>query len=114
MTEAMYRAVAERFRALAEPMRLKILRHLLDQEATIGDLAQAIGASQANASKHVAILAAAGFVDRRKSGTSVLCAIADPIVPELCDLMCEKVLSAATRNLEEVRLPRSRRSGKNA
>ncbi|MDX6635512.1 MAG: hypothetical protein QOF06_1715 [Solirubrobacterales bacterium] len=78
--------IARRFRALADPTRLRILDHLRNNdEASVGEITEALGASQQNVSKHLAALHAEGFVTRRKRGTSSLYRIADPGVHELCD-----------------------------
>lgn len=95
MSDALVDAVAVRFRALAEPARLRILQHLLAGERSVNDLTEASGLSQANTSKHLSILHAAGFVARRKVGTTVYHAIADPAVHELCELMCTRIAEQA-------------------
>ena len=78
--------IARRFRALADSTRLRILDHLRsNEEASVGEIADALGASQQNVSKHLSALHAEGFVARRKRGTSSLYRIADPGVHELCD-----------------------------
>jgi DNA-binding transcriptional ArsR family regulator len=81
--------IARRFRALSDPTRLRILDHLRNQEeASVGEIAETLGASQQNVSKHLSALLAEGFVARRKRGTSSLYRIADPGVHELCDGVC--------------------------
>lgn len=81
--------VARRFRALSDPTRLRILDHLRNQEeASVGEIAETLSASQQNVSKHLSALLAEGFVARRKRGTSSLYRIADPGVHELCDGVC--------------------------
>ncbi|HET9198887.1 MAG TPA: metalloregulator ArsR/SmtB family transcription factor [Solirubrobacterales bacterium] len=78
--------IARRFRALADPTRLRILDHLRShEEASVGEITAALGASQQNVSKHLAALHAEAFVARRKRGTSSLYRIADPGVHEICD-----------------------------
>ena len=84
----MIELVAQRFRVLGEPMRIKLLDHLRETEATVSELQEAVGASQQNVSKHLGILHAAGMVSRAKRGTSVVYAISDPSVFELCDHVC--------------------------
>lgn len=69
-------------------MRIKLLDHLRDGEATVGQLQSALGASQQNVSKHLGILHGAGMVTRSKRGTSVVYAISDPDVFALCDQVC--------------------------
>lgn len=86
--------IARRFRALADPTRLRILDLLRNQEeASVGEITAALGASQQNVSKHLSALLAEGFVARRKRGTSALYRIADPGVHELCDGVCAGIAS---------------------
>ena len=80
--------VAQRFRVLGEPMRLRLLDRLRDGGATVGELQEALGASQQNVSKHLGILHAAGMVSRTKQGNRTVYAISDPGVFELCDQVC--------------------------
>ena len=86
--------IARRFRALSEPNRLRILDQLRQREETsVGELADALGSSQQNVSKHLAALHAEGFVSRRRQGTSTLYSIADPAVLGLCDYVCAGIES---------------------
>jgi len=55
--------VAERFRVLGEPMRLKLLIALETGEKNVTELVQLTEATQANVSKHLGILSDAGMVD---------------------------------------------------
>jgi DNA-binding transcriptional ArsR family regulator len=91
--------IARRFHALADPTRLRILDLLrTEEEASVGEIAEALGASQQNVSKHLSALLAEGFVARRKQATSSLYRISDPAVHELCDGVCagiEAQLAAA-------------------
>jgi len=81
--------IAGRFRALADPTRLRILDQLRrNDELSVGELTEALGTSQQNVSKHLGALRAEGFVSRRKQGTSSLYRIGDPAVLELCDGLC--------------------------
>jgi DNA-binding transcriptional ArsR family regulator len=80
--------VAQRFRVMGEPMRIRLLDTLRDGPATVGELAEALGASQQNVSKHLGVLAAAALVGREKDGTRVRYSIIDPTVFDLCELVC--------------------------
>ena len=80
--------VADRFRVLAEPMRIRLLDALRDGPLTVNELTEALGASQQNVSKHVGVLARAGIVAREKDGNRVRCSIADESVFALCELVC--------------------------
>ena len=83
--------IATRFRALSEPMRLRLLNVLMQGEQTVGQLVEASGSGQANVSKHLAVLRDAGMVGTRKEGLTTVCYIADPIVNELCEMMCSRL-----------------------
>jgi DNA-binding transcriptional ArsR family regulator len=80
--------VAEYFRALSEPLRLKILNALREKARNVGELTELLDCSQANVSKHLATLMRHGFVERSTQGTSAFYRIADPRVYQLCDLVC--------------------------
>jgi DNA-binding transcriptional ArsR family regulator len=80
--------IAQRFRVLGEPMRIKLLDRLRDGPATVGELREALGASQQNVSKHLGVLHQAGIVSRTKVGTAVRYEIADESVFALCELVC--------------------------
>lgn len=80
--------VAEYFRALSEPLRLKILNALRDKAHNVGELTELLECSQANVSKHLATLTRYGFVERTAQGTNAFYRIADPRVYQLCDLVC--------------------------
>ena len=91
--------VADYFRALSEPLRLKLLNALRDGPLNVGDLTTLLGCSQANVSKHLALLAKMGLVSRESRGTSVYYQIADPRTYQLCDLVCGQI---AQRLIEQV------------
>jgi ArsR family transcriptional regulator len=91
LTEDTADLVAERFRALAEPMRLRLLNALRPRARSVGELVTLTGTSQANVSKHLQLLFKQGFVDRQKDGTTIYYRIADPLVFEMCDLMCNGI-----------------------
>jgi len=80
--------VAQRFRIVGEPMRIKLLDQLRDGSATVGELVEALHASQQNVSKHLGVLHQAGIVAREKQGTSVRYSIADDTVFALCEQVC--------------------------
>jgi len=83
--------IARRFRAIGEPMRIRLLDQLRDGEATVSDISEALGASQQNISKHLAVLADAGILGRRKDGNRVYYRIVDEGVLTLCENVCGSV-----------------------
>jgi DNA-binding transcriptional ArsR family regulator len=83
--------LAERFKALSEPARLRILRELRGGERSVSELIDATGLNQANVSKHLQVLHAHYFVARRKEGLFVYYRLADEDVFRLCDLVCDRM-----------------------
>jgi DNA-binding transcriptional ArsR family regulator len=80
--------VAHRFRALADATRLGLLQMLFEQERTVQELCALTGISQANASKHLALLRDRGLVARRRDGLFTHYRIADASLEPLCRLVC--------------------------
>lgn len=80
--------IAERFRILSEPARLRILHLLQNGELSVNSLTALLGTSQPNASKHLKILQDAGIVGREQRGNSVYYSIIDSSIFELCELVC--------------------------
>ena len=89
--------VADRFRVLGEPLRLRILQLLLERERSVMELAEALQTSQPNASKHLRRLQDAGLVRRRQEGNAAYYSIADDSVVELCDLVCRHLAGRLAR-----------------
>ena len=83
--------IARRFRLLGEPMRIKLLDRLRAGEASVQDLAAAVGTTQQNVSKHLGVLADAGIVARRKEGNFVFYRVVDDGVWQLCHDVCGSV-----------------------
>lgn len=106
LTDANAEVIAERFGALAEPTRLRLLNALRGGEKSVGELAEEAGVGQANASKHLQLLLQQGFVERRKEGTTSWYSIADPGVFEICSLISagiDKVLARRRKQLRQGR-----------
>jgi len=80
--------IAQRFRVIGDPTRIRLLDLLRGGERSVGQLADALQAGQQNVSKHLGVLHQAGIVSRRKDGTSVRYAIADTTVFALCEQVC--------------------------
>lgn len=93
--------VAHRFKVLAEPARLSVLNELRAGPLNVSELIEATGLNQANLSKHLQLLHAHGFVERRRDGLFVIYELADTSVFALCDIMCgqlkRRVAVQATR-----------------
>ena len=82
-----YRLHAEVCRVLTDPKRLMLLDVLREGEHSVGDLAEELGCSLANASQHLAVLRSAGLVETRREGTTILYSLAEPELVEVCDVI---------------------------
>jgi ArsR family transcriptional regulator len=80
-----YRLHAEVCRVLTDPKRLMLLDVLRGGERSVGELAQELGCSLANASQHLAVLRSAGLVDTRRTGTTILYRMSEPELMDACD-----------------------------
>ncbi|HEY5043945.1 MAG TPA: metalloregulator ArsR/SmtB family transcription factor [Verrucomicrobiae bacterium] len=79
--------IAGRFKMLGEPMRLKILQSVCKQPLTVSDIVAATGSTQANVSKHLALLALAGILEREKDGQCVYYGVKDQLAVKMCELV---------------------------
>lgn len=95
--------VAEKFRMLGDPTRLSILRALLAGEKNVGTVVAETGQNQANVSKHLKMLTEAGMVCRRKKGLQVFYAVGDPLIENLCGLVCGSIIGEAQAEVDRNR-----------
>lgn len=106
ISPALFVALSDRFKALGEPARLQLLAELRGGERSVSELVFNTGLGQANVSKHLQQLTAAGFVTRRKEGTFAYYALADDSVFELCDVMCGRIETEQRDRRAALRLAR--------
>lgn len=83
--------MAARFRALGEPMRLRILQVICKESRSVNDIVAATGSTQANISKHLALLTTAGILEREKDGQRVFYGVKDKLAVKLCELVRAQV-----------------------
>lgn len=103
LSEPFLDKVAEKFRMLGDPTRLSILQVLMAGEKNVGTVVSETGQSQANVSKHLKMLAEAGMVCRRKEGLQVFYRVDDPLIEQLCTLVCGSILDEAQVQFEKTR-----------
>lgn len=86
---------AEAMKAIAHPLRLKILCVLGDREVSVQDIVEQVGTSQSNISQHLAILRDKGVLSTRKDANRVYYRIDDLRTIKLIGMMREVFCSAA-------------------
>ncbi|MEB3291520.1 MAG: metalloregulator ArsR/SmtB family transcription factor [Synechococcales bacterium] len=90
--------VADYFKVLSELSRLQVLCVLKSGTKNVSEIMEVTGLGQANVSKHLKILMQAGMVKRQPQGVNVYYEIADPMIFQLCELVCQGL---ATRLQEQ-------------
>ncbi len=88
--------LADRFQALADPTRLRILALLRVMELSVGELAHVLGQSQPRVSRHLKILSDAGVLERRKEGSWVFLTLAEADRVEPLFALIDKWADAST------------------
>jgi ArsR family transcriptional regulator len=102
MNERTLELVAERFRVLGDPLRLRLLQAMGTGELSVSELVTNTSTSQANVSKHLGMLLRAGLIRRRKEGLRVFYAPADPSVFKICDLVCGSLQDRLAKELSDL------------
>ncbi|MFA6063208.1 MAG: metalloregulator ArsR/SmtB family transcription factor [Gallionella sp.] len=85
---------SQAIKAIAHPLRLKILCVLGDQEISVQDIVEQVGTSQSNISQHLAILRDKGVLSTRKDANRVFYRIGDLRTLKLVGLMREVFCTA--------------------
>ena len=84
-----YELYARVCKAIADGKRLLIINELRDGPRSVGELADALGIPQANASQHLAILRDRGIVVARRTGSNIHYSLTSSKVVEAIDLLYE-------------------------
>jgi DNA-binding transcriptional ArsR family regulator len=105
--EQLMDGIASFLKALADPTRLRILHALQGGERCVNDLLAELPCTQANVSKHLALLRAAGIVEFRRQGVQIYYRIADPAVFAICGVVCGALERSLDGRREGVRAGKS-------
>jgi ArsR family transcriptional regulator len=87
--------LAEIFKALGHPTRVKIVEYLADGEKCVKDIWQEIGVPQPTVSQHINILKNAGIISFRKDGVKTCYRVEMPVVIEILKLLEKEVGNGA-------------------
>ena len=85
--------VASYFSLLSEPMRLRIMHAVCEQEKTVSQIVSELGATQTNVSRHLSLMHRSGVLARRKEGNQVHYRAADAAMVEICRSVCDRIAS---------------------
>ena len=101
-TEAGFREIAERFKVLSDPMRLKILFLLQGRPHSVGEIAESLDIPQPTASRQLSKLQSAGILNRERDGTTVHYSIGDRSTLRMCDAVCGNIAKSVERRAESL------------
>ncbi len=85
LSPAQLEPVAALFKMLGEPMRLRILQAICQEPLSVNEIVESTKSTQANVSKHLALLATAGILRRERDGQRVFYSVKEPLVMQLCE-----------------------------
>ncbi|MEB3122879.1 MAG: metalloregulator ArsR/SmtB family transcription factor [Snowella sp.] len=97
--------LADYFKVLSEVNRLRVLCCLKSGAKNVTEIMVETELGQANVSKHLKILAQAGMVDRKPEGVSAYYEIVDPLIFDLCEMVCDRLalkLETQSQQLKEL------------
>jgi ArsR family transcriptional regulator len=92
--------VADYFKMLSEISRLQILSCLRQGAMNVSEIGEATGLGQANLSKHLKMLTEAEILSRQPEGVAVYYEIQDPMIFELCELVCDRLYERMQQKAE--------------
>jgi len=93
-------------KALADPLRLRILAAVSEQELTVGEVQEVVASAQSAVSRNLAILREAGFVQDRKESTSVYFSVRQNMPEEARELF--RSLQSRLLEIPEVKKDQTR------
>ncbi|MGH7931795.1 MAG: ArsR/SmtB family transcription factor [Candidatus Binataceae bacterium] len=79
--------ILEVAQAMAEPLRLAVLQHLMGGAATVSELVSTLGAAQSKVSNHLALLRRRGLVHTTRHGRQIVYQLRDRSVAELVEAL---------------------------
>ena len=100
MSDMLFQLSANIFKALAHPIRIKIITLLKGGEQCVCEILPQIESEQSNTSQHLAVLRNQGIVDSKKEGSMVVYRIKSPEVLQMIEL-AEQII---VKQIEETRL----------
>ncbi|UKO98818.1 ArsR/SmtB family transcription factor [Nostoc sp. UHCC 0870] len=95
--------IAEYFKVLSEVSRLQVLCALKTGAKNVSEIMEITQLKQANVSKHLQILAQTGIIKRQPQGVSVFYEIADPIIFDLCELVCQSLSVRLAQHSQQIK-----------
>jgi DNA-binding transcriptional ArsR family regulator len=93
--------LAEMFRLMSDPTRLKIILACLDHAAAVGEMAERLGISASLVSHHLRLLRAARLLQADRRGRQVFYMVGDPHIRSMLTDMVDHVAEGGESELIE-------------
>jgi DNA-binding transcriptional ArsR family regulator len=90
--------VASYFSVLSEPTRLRITHAICEEEKTVSQIVEELGATQTNISRHLSLMHRSGMLVRRKEGNQVHYRVADAAMVDICRNVCDHIAGKIGRD----------------
>jgi ArsR family transcriptional regulator, virulence genes transcriptional regulator len=100
--KSIYEMQAEICKTLTNPKRIEILNTLKNEEKTVTEIVEALGASKANVSQHLAVMRHKGILTTRREGVNIYYRVSNPKVIDACTLMKEVLFEQAAARKKAV------------
>ncbi|MGA1791244.1 MAG: ArsR/SmtB family transcription factor [bacterium] len=85
--------LARCLKAMAHPLRLKIILFLESKEKSVGEIESSVGSSQSNISQHLGIMRDKNILVSRKEGNQIFYSLKDdrilPRLKEICQILIQ-------------------------
>lgn len=88
-----FETVSRYFSILSEPVRVRIVHAICQQERTVNDIVEVTGATQSAVSRHLGLMYREGVVARRREGGFVYYTVSDAALAEICRTVCIHIAS---------------------
>ncbi len=110
--EESYRILSAFCRTFSHPRRLQILSLLAGGEMSVGEIAERLGVSMANASQHLALMREKGVLLTRKQGQTVYYRVSTPLLLDCVELLRRALIETRAREHEKLTAGTGKRSAK--
>ena len=95
-----FQTIGRLFKVLSDPIKLHILYLLKKERLNVSGIVDQTGLKQAHVSKQLGLLHVAGLLGREREGSQVYYFIKEPLIFNLCELVCDKLERDAQTQLQ--------------
>ena len=84
-----YQIASEKLKALANPLRLKIIVGLIENECNVTEMQRKLGVPQSTLSQHLRILRDKGIIEGRREGAKMCYKVVDKCVIQIVECLLQ-------------------------